>query len=39
MVMHMADLSSEAVRGSTRDVPDYNPIIPVELPCFLENVA
>ena len=36
MVMHMADLSSEAVRGSVRDTPDYNPTIPVQLPSFLE---
>jgi hypothetical protein len=36
MVMHMADLSSEAVRGSVRDVPDYNPQFPVQLPTFLE---
>ena len=36
MVMHMADLSSEAVRGSKRDTPNYNPQIPVKLPNFLE---
>lgn len=36
MVMHMADLSSEAVRGSMRDTPDYNPQIPVKIPSFLE---
>lgn len=36
MVMHMADLSSEAVRGIVRDTPDYNPLIPVKLPSFLE---
>ena len=35
MVMHMADLSSDAVRGSVRDVPDYNPQIPVQLPAFV----
>jgi hypothetical protein len=35
MVMHMADLSSEAVRGSVRDTPAYNPTIPVQLPEFL----
>ena len=39
MVMHMADLSSEAVRGSVRDTPNYNPTVPVALPSFLENVA
>ena len=39
MVMHMADLSSEAVRGMARDVPDYNPTQPVRLPSFLENAA
>jgi hypothetical protein len=36
MVMHMADLSASIVRGSTRDRPDYNPQIPIELPTFLE---
>lgn len=36
MVLHMADLSSEAVRGSVRDTPAYNPTIPVRLPSFLE---
>ena len=39
MVMHMADLSSEAVRGSVREVPDYNPTQPVILPRFLEQAA
>ena len=36
MVMHMADLSSQAVRGMVRDTPAYNPQIPVKLPSFLE---
>lgn len=36
MVMHMADLSSAAVRGMVRDTPVYNPQIPVQLPSFLE---
>lgn len=36
MVMHMADLSSEAVRGSVRDTPTYNPTLPIQLPNFLE---
>ncbi len=36
MVLHMADLSSEAVRGSVRDTPAYNPTIPVQLPSFME---
>lgn len=35
MVMHMADLSTEAVRGVTRTIPDYNPTQPIELPDFL----
>jgi hypothetical protein len=35
MVAHMADLSSEAVRGSVRDVPLYNPAIDMELPSWL----
>lgn len=36
MVMHMADLSSQAVRGMVRDTPAYNPTVPVQLPSFLE---
>jgi hypothetical protein len=36
MVLHMADLSSEAVRGSVRETPNYNPQQPVQLPAFLE---
>lgn len=39
MVRHMADLSSEAVRGSVRDTPDYNPTIPVSIPSFLRSAA
>jgi hypothetical protein len=39
MVMHMADLSSAAVRGSVRDTPDYNPTQPVKLPAFLTEAA
>lgn len=35
MVMHMQDLSSMAVRGSVRDVPNYNPTVPIELPSFV----
>jgi len=35
MVMHMANLSSEAVRGMVRDTPNYNPTIPVQLPNFV----
>lgn len=37
MVLHMADLSSMAIRGSVRDTPNYNPQQPVRLPAFLEN--
>lgn len=35
MVMHMADLSSMAVRGATRTIPDYNPTQPMTLPDFM----
>lgn len=35
MVMHMADLSSKAIKGQVRDTPNYNPTIPVQLPDFL----
>lgn len=39
MVRHMADLSSEAVRGQVRDTPNYNPQRLVTLPPFLERAA
>lgn len=39
MVMHMADLSSQAVRGSVRDKPNYDPRQPVQLPSFLQEAA
>lgn len=39
MVLHMADLSSKAVRGSVRDTPNYKPTHPVILPSFLEYAA
>jgi hypothetical protein len=32
MVLHMADLTSEQVRGSARVRPDYNPTIPMVIP-------
>lgn len=35
MVRHMADLSSQAVRGSVRDTPNYEPKIDMELPAWL----
>lgn len=35
MVRHMADLSSQEVRGLSRTIPDYNPTQPVVLPEFL----
>ena len=39
MVMHMADLSTKAVRGQVRDKPNYNPQQSVKLPSWLENAA
>ncbi|MBP8308708.1 MAG: hypothetical protein KAY46_15655 [Burkholderiaceae bacterium] len=39
MILHMADLSSSAVRGSVRTVPDYNPTQPMVLPGFLKEFA
>lgn len=40
MVAHMADLTSELVRGSARVRPDYNPTIPMTIPAWLnEEVA
>lgn len=39
MVMHMADLSSQEVRGMVRDRPDYNPQIPMNVPAWLTGEA
>jgi hypothetical protein len=39
MVLHMADLSSSAVRGAIRDRPDYDPKEPMVIPSWLENAA
>lgn len=39
MVLHMADMSAEAVHGTTRVIPDYNPTQPMELPIFLRETA
>lgn len=36
LVAHMADLSSQAVRGMERTRPDYDPQIPVLIPRWLE---
>jgi len=38
-MLHMADLSSEAVRGSVREVPNYNPTQPVIIPQWIEEAA
>lgn len=37
MVMHTADLTSQAVRGSVRERADYQPTLPVELPVWIEE--
>lgn len=39
MVMHMADMSSQAVRGMVRDTPDYNPQVPMTVPAWLTGEA
>ncbi|TCL70624.1 DEAD/DEAH box helicase [Rhizobium sp. BK251] len=39
MVLHMADLSSAAVRGSVRDRPDYDPKIPMKIPSWVGECA
>jgi len=39
MVMHMADLSSAAIRGSVRDTPNYDPQQPVKIPSFIRNAS
>lgn len=35
MVLHMADLSSQEVKGMVRTTPDYNPMQPIVLPNWL----
>lgn len=37
MVMHMADLTSELVRGNARVRPDYNPTLPMAVPSWLNT--
>lgn len=37
MVMHMADLTSEQVRGNARVRPDYNPTLPMAVPTWLNG--
>lgn len=39
MVRHMADLSSQAVRGQTRDRPNYDPQQPILIPEWLGAAA
>ncbi len=39
MVMHMADLSSQQVRGMERDRPDYNPTINMKIPTWLMGAS
>ncbi|NTF54888.1 DEAD/DEAH box helicase [Agrobacterium rhizogenes] len=39
MVLHMADLSSAAVRGSVRDRPDYDPKVPMKIPSWVGECA
>lgn len=39
MVRHMADLSSDAVRGLARETPGYAPALPVRIPSFLGRAA
>ena len=38
MVMHMADLSAQNVRGMIRDRPDYSPTQPVIIPDFVRSI-
>jgi len=39
MVLHMADLSQQEVRGMVRTVPDYTPTQPMVLPAFIGAAA
>lgn len=39
MVAHMADLSSEAVRGSVRERLDYHPTVPMQIPSWVGEIA
>lgn len=38
MVMHMADLSAQNVRGMVRDRPDYEPKKPLIIPDFVRSI-
>lgn len=37
MVLHMADLSTRAIRGQVRDTPNYNPTIEITLPAWMNG--
>jgi hypothetical protein len=39
MVSHMADLSSELIRGSTREIADYQPNQNLKLPSWIGTAA
>lgn len=39
MILHMADLSSQAIKGSVRDRPNYNPQQPIIIPHWLGETA
>lgn len=39
MVLHMADLSSQEVRGMIRDRPDYNPTMTMKIPAWINGAA
>jgi len=39
MVLHTADLSARAVRGSERDRPNYFPTLPMDIPSWLGAAA
>lgn len=39
MVKHTADLSSRIVRGAERDKGDYRPVLPMQVPSWLGEVA
>jgi hypothetical protein len=39
MVMHTAHISSQSIRGMSRDMPDYSPKEPMKIPYWIEVAA
>jgi hypothetical protein len=39
MLVHMRDIQKEEVRGSSRDLDEYEPHLPIHLPTWLKSEA